>query len=135
MATAKPKLSDELSQKRTDLSVQRTMMSADRSLMSWVRTGLSLIGFGFTIYAFLQSIAEKTQAIMSSATPRRIGMILLALGIISIVFGCLQDLATIKTIKKIHHVSAWRFSFIIAGIIGLLGVFLFVSLLLQVHLI
>ena len=129
------KLTDTLAQQRTDLAAERTIMAADRSLMAWVRTGLALIGFGFTIYAFLQSIAEKGKtAIISIPQSRRIGLFLLALGIISIVLGCLQDLATVKNIKKIYDISPWRFPLIIAGFIGLLGIFLFVSVFIKMRL-
>jgi len=65
---------------------------------------------------------------------RRIGLFLLALGIISIVLGCLQDWATIRSIKKIHSVSPWRFPLIIAGFIGLLGIFLFISVFIKIQL-
>ncbi len=130
------KLTDRLAQKRTELAAQRTLMAADRSLMAWVRTGLALIGFGFTIYAFLLSLTEKNHdAIISMHGARRIGLFLLALGVISIVLGLLQDWATIKSIKKIYNVSMLRFPLLIAGLVCLLGIFLFVSVFLKVHLI
>lgn len=129
------KLTDTLAQQRTDLAAERTIMAADRSLMAWVRTGLSLIGVGFTIYAFLQSLAEKGKtAIISMQQARRIGLFLLALGIASIILGCLQDWITVKNIKKIYNISPWRFPLIIAGFIGLLGIFLFVGIFIKVRL-
>lgn len=132
---AKAKLSDELALKRTELAARRTIMAADRSLMAWVRTGLALIGFGFTIYAFLQSVVEKGQLTMISPDKvRRIGLFLLALGVISILLGALQDWMTVRSIKKIYGVAAWRFTLVIAGSVGALGIFLFVSIFLKIHL-
>ena len=133
--TEQLKLSDELAIKRTELAAQRTIMAADRSLMAWVRTGLSLIGFGFTIYAFLQSMMEKTSlTILSAEGPRRIGLFLLAIGIVSIVLGVIQDWATVKGIHKVYKVSTWRFPLVIAGLVGLLGILLFILVIIRVHL-
>lgn len=127
------KLSDVLARKRTELAAQRTVMAADRSLMAWVRTGLSLIGFGFSIYAFLQSVAIEKQLPISDQAPRRIGLFLLALGIVSIILGVLQDWITVRNIKKTYDIIVWRFTLLIAAIIGLLGVLLFVLVFIKVR--
>ncbi len=134
MEHAESELSNELAQTRTDLAAQRTLMAADRSLMAWVRTGLSMIGFGFTIYAFLESLAEKgTLLTVSADGPRRIGLFLLFLGVISILLGTLQYWTTIKEVKKIYTCSAWRFTLIIAALIALLGLVLFVAMFVKAH--
>lgn len=127
------KLSDKLAQKRTELAAQRTVMAADRSLMAWVRTGLSLIGFGFSIYAFLQSLAIEKKLPIGIQAPRRIGLFLLALGILCIIFGALQDWIAIQNIKKVYQVAVWRFALLIAATIGILGVVLFILVLIRVQ--
>ncbi|MGD9108264.1 MAG: DUF202 domain-containing protein [Gammaproteobacteria bacterium] len=128
-----PKLSDVLAQKRTELAAQRTVMAADRSLMAWVRTGLALIGFGFSIYAFLQSLATGEKLPINIQAPRRIGLFLLALGILCIILGALQDWIAIKNIKKIYQVAVWRITLFIAVTIGILGVVLFILVLIKVQ--
>ena len=71
------------------LAMQRTLMAASRTLLAWTRTGMSQISFGFTIYKVLDDFEKqgKLTPPYQILTPDRVGMILLALGMCSIVFG------------------------------------------------
>lgn len=132
----KPQLSDVLAQKRTALSAKRTIMSAERSLMAWIRTGLTMIGFGFTIFAFLQSLLESKAALkLSMAAPRRIGLFLIGIGVLSLVFGSIEYWGTVKSFGKEYGYSPWRFPLLMAVLICALGVFLFVAIILNMPLI
>ena len=129
-------LTDKLAQKRTDLAAQRTIMAAERSLMAWIRTAISMIGFGFTLYTFLAALADKgTLLTMSTEGPRRVGLFLLAIGMLAIFFGSLEFIATGRDVKKITDIQIGSFSLILAALIFLLGMVLFISIFIKIHLI
>jgi len=130
------KTSNELAGERTGLAVDRTVMAANRTLMAWVRTGLSMISFGFTIYKFLQAAVkvETVEHVMLRAqSPRRFGLFLIALGVVSVVLGAVEYFATVKRLNTMSEriYSPCNFSFIMALAIGLLGLFLFTTILIH----
>lgn len=137
MAT-EPRSSYDLANERTDLALERTAMAASRTLLAWIRTGLSLIGFGFTIYKFLKAVAAgpMTEAI-STNEPRRLGLFLIALGVMSIGFGTLEYCRMIARLNKLssHHFRTINTSAIIGFSVGLLGTFLFLTILLNTEVI
>lgn len=124
----------DLAHGRTDLAVQRTVMAANRTLMAWVRTALALISFGFTIYKFLQAAAGSAAKLspLQAQGPRRLGLMLIFLGTASVVLGTVEYVRTVKELEKMSgkeyrpHVD---FSLIVGAVIGLLGLFLFVTIL------
>lgn len=124
MAQPSTNLSTELAQQRTSLAVQRTSMAANRSLMAWVRTGISMIGFGFTIYKFLESFSEE---LARENTPRNVGMFLIAIGTLSVFFGCLEFWHTISQLYKEHKIPLRKFPLILAGAIFALGAMLLIA--------
>jgi putative membrane protein len=118
MASEGAKSSNELAQDRTDLAVDRTLMAASRSLMAWVRTGLSMIGFGFTIYKFL---SNEAQGLVRD--PRNVGLFLIALGIVSIVFGGIEYMQTVDDLRRSYGAKKFRkYPLIMAFLVGGLGV-------------
>ena len=130
---AETKSANELAQERTELAVERTVLAADRSLMAWIRTGLSMIGFGFTIYKVLNAMqAQLGDAVNRPHAPRRIGLILIALGVTSILLGLASYVRTMKGFGKKYDLSAWRFPIALAGMISLLGIGLFVIIFLKI---
>lgn len=121
----------------TALAVDRTAMAADRSLMAWIRTGLAQIGFGFTIYKFLQYAQEQMlasgQAAAANATgPRMVGLFVIGLGVLSLTFGILENLATIRGLRRTHTLTHARYSLVMAGVVLALGIALFVGILLRI---
>jgi putative membrane protein len=109
-------------------------MAADRTLMAWVRTGLSLIGFGFTIYKFLQAATENASAqivLMHVQGPRRLGLLLIALGTLSVAIGAVEHFLTVKRLNELFFVKhkPFTFSFFVGMVVGLLGLFLFITIL------
>lgn len=133
------KTSNELAGERTDLAVERTAMAATRTFMAWVRTGTALIGFGFTIYKFLQAAYLQAKsagvevALMRPQGPRRLGLVLLCLGTAAVVLGTMEYLETIKRLNKLSKTKLGLVKFAMtAGIVvGLLGLFLFVTILIN----
>jgi putative membrane protein len=113
----------------TEMAVERTIMAADRSLMAWVRTGLSLISFGFTIYKFIeyqqQNLKAEGKEVVSSSSPRLFGLLMIGLGILSLVFGSIENISTVNSYKKDYKFSRTRYSLIISAIITVIGIILF----------
>jgi putative membrane protein len=131
MAEGQPRTANELACDRTDLAVDRTVMAAGRTLMAWIRTALSMISFGFTIYKFLDAAASgKAVGIIDAAGPRRLGLFLIALGVISVILGSVEYFQTVKRLDALSKESfrPLNFSFIMGILIGLLGVFLFITI-------
>ena len=131
MADGQPKTANELAVDRTDLAVDRTVMAAGRTLMAWVRTALSMISFGFTIYKFLDAATHGNAVGMLHAQgPRRLGLFLIALGVISVILGSVEYFQTIKRLDAMSAASyrPLNFSFIVGVLIGLLGLFLFITI-------
>jgi putative membrane protein len=117
------------------LASLRTAMAAQRTMMAWVRTALSLIGFGFTIYKFLQAALVEAQGanlgLLKVQGPRRPGLFLIALGTASVLMGSIEYFGTIRRLNvhsEIRH-NPLSFSFVLGVLIGLLGVFLFITIL------
>jgi putative membrane protein len=127
---------DVMAGERTDLSIERTVMAADRTLMGWVRTALSLISFGFAIYKFLQAAAgDASVALVRIQGPRRLGLTLIALGIAAVVSGSIDYYRTVKRLndRSDAHYKPLSFSFTLGIVVGLLGLFLFLTILIHVE--
>ncbi len=142
MSQPEPKLGDVLAQKRTDLAVDRTnlsvegtLMGAERTLMAWTRTGLSMIGFGFTIYKVLQALLkEGVQLTLSIKGPRNLGLFLIGLGAASTLMGVLEYLSQARNLQKKFGATYRKFPIIASGLIFMLGLWLFVSIILHAEL-
>jgi putative membrane protein len=121
----------------TDMAVERTIMAADRSLMAWVRTGLSLISFGFTIYKFLDIQDKQLQAMGKSlpdiSSPKVVGLLMIGLGILSLVLGTVENLATIKSYRRQFDIKRARYALFISGIITLIGIVLFLGIVFKLN--
>ena len=117
---------------RTDLAVERTVMAANRTLMAWVRTALSLISFGFTMYKFLQAEMVKVQNNMKQwKDPKNLGLFLIALGTVSVILGTIEYFQTIKRLDKLspRDYKPYNYTLLVGFILGLLGIFLFITIL------
>jgi putative membrane protein len=136
MGNPEPKSVTDLAVQRTDLAIERTMMAANRTLMAWVRTSTSLTSFGFTIYKFLQqaaaSGASKT-VLINAQGPKRLGLFLIALGTGSAILGTIEYYHTALNLDKMKDVrrKPLNFSVIVGAAIGLMGLFLFLTILLN----
>jgi len=120
--------SDELAEDRTDMASMRTVMAADRTLMAWVRTSLSLSSFGFTIYKVLQGFAEAGLRLPHGQTPLVVGLFLTGLGTLAMVMGSVEYVQTLRELRKFIDIKLTRPAFIMAILMGLMGLFLFISI-------
>jgi len=132
MAHEEKKTANVLAGERTDLAVERTVMAANRTLMAWIRTGLSLISFGFTIYKFLQAATAVAELpLLKAQGPWRLGLTLIAIGTTSVILGAIEYFMTLKRLDKLSErdYKPLNFSFIVGILVGLLGLFLFITIL------
>ena len=136
MAPIEPKTANELAGERTDLAVQRTAMAASRTMMAWVRTGTSLISFGFTIYKVLQAAVATTASasklsLLNAQGPRRLGLMLIFLGTASIIMGTYEYFKMARQLKAMsgkEYKMETDSSLVLGVFVGLLGLFLFISI-------
>lgn len=119
----------------TNMAVDRTVMAADRSLMAWVRTGLSLISFGFTIYKFLEISREQLlgsgRNLTGISSPKLVGLFMIGIGILSIILGIIENVATVKILRGRYQVKRVRYSLFMAIILTLFGFTVFMGILFQ----
>ena len=120
--------SDELAGDRTDMAGMRTLMAADRTLMAWVRTSLSLSSFGFTIYKVLQGFAEAGLHLPHHQTPLVVGLFLTGLGTLAMVMGSVEYAQALRELRHFMDIKLTRPAFIMAMLMGLVGLFLFFSI-------
>jgi uncharacterized membrane protein YidH (DUF202 family) len=68
---------------------------------------------------------------MKAAGPRRLGLFLIALGVTSVILGSIEYYNTVQRLNKMspQRYKAVNFSFLVGILIGLLGLFLFVTIL------
>ena len=120
--------------KLTDsLALDRTRMAAERTLMAWVRTALSMISFGFTIYKFLQVLQEQDKLhVLRPQAPRNVGLTLIGIGTFAVIIACVQHWKYIEKLTPNQPYKLWRdLTFIVACLIGFLGLLMFVSIILR----
>jgi putative membrane protein len=121
MTAVAARSSNELAQDRTDLALDRTLMAADRTLMAWVRTALSMISFGFTIYKFLQTMRTDASHLPVEG-PRRLGLALISLGLISLFVAWLEYIARLRKLGRPRGEALRSLPLWVAGFVGVIGV-------------
>jgi putative membrane protein len=92
----------ELAARRTGMAFQRTRLAEDRTLMAVIRTSLSLIGFGFTIFQFFQRLREQ-DVITKAAAARNFGVVLVALGILMLIFGIIYHIQFMLGLRHLRE--------------------------------
>jgi putative membrane protein len=85
---------------RIPAALVRTAFSSEQSLMSWIRTCLSLFTFGFSITQFFQYLEEKQEVLQLSAGPRRLGLVLVFVGILALLLAMIDHVQRIRNMKK-----------------------------------
>jgi putative membrane protein len=114
------------------LNLNRTRMAADRTLMAWIRTALTMISFGFTLYKFIQVIQEnKPSSTSMEHAPRLVGLTLIGLGTFALITACLQYMRYIKILGLKLRSNPWDMTFIIALLLGMMGLLMFFSIIIN----
>jgi putative membrane protein len=120
----------------TELAVERTLMAADRSLMAWIRTGLSLISFGFTIYKFLdfsrEQLINSGKVLPVVSGPKLVGLFMIGMGILSLIFGTMENFATIKDLRERFVLRRKRYALLMALMITIFGLTIFIGIIFRI---
>ena len=95
-------MGDEVSrlEAEADERRERAFVDADRIMMQVIQTSLSLIGFGFTINTLFQSAVVRGLAPATDASARRLGLALLALGLLLLAMGIWNQVRLLGTLTK-----------------------------------
>ena len=121
-----------LAQERTDLAVKRSYLAADRTLMAWIRTTLSMIGFGFTIGKLGQVLkAIEGPGILGNVRTislKSLAFFLVILGVTALLAAALQFRKRVHDLRKEGLERQLGFSFYVAIVLVLIGLFALTSL-------
>jgi putative membrane protein len=88
---------------RTMLAYERTRIASERTLMAWTRTAVSLVGFGFSIPKFFRFLAEAHPQARPMIAPDNLGLMLIALGTLSLSAGMLQHVLLLRRLESHAH--------------------------------
>jgi putative membrane protein len=91
----------EITRALSALALVRTAFSSQRSLMAWMRTSVSLYTFGFSIAKFTDYLEQRAQGVEFSGSPRLLGLILIAMGIVAIVLAVFEHSRRIRRMKQL----------------------------------
>ncbi len=106
----------------------------ERTFLAWVRTAIAIMAFGFVIEKFdLFLVALAPQAALKQIAPHgqkfanAAGLAFIAIGVVIIVLAGIRFAATAKAIDAEDTLPSpgERFDLALAGMIGLLGISLF----------
>ena len=106
----------------------------ERTFLAWVRTAIAVMAFGFVIEKFdlfLAALAPQTALMQIAPHGQKFanaaGLAFIAIGVVMIVLAGIRFTATVKAIDAEDTLPSpgERFDIALAGLIGLLGVSLF----------
>ena len=112
------------------LALVRTAFSSQRSLMSWMRTSVSLYTFGFSITKFTDYLEQQKQDVELSGSPRLLGLIFIAMGIVAIVLAVFEHAKRIRRMNQLglpdvsqpHLPTIAALALFVIGIVTLVGI-------------
>jgi putative membrane protein len=81
-------------------SLVRTAFSSEQSLMSWMRTSVSLFMFGFSITQFFHYLEKQQAGIQFPASPRRLGLTLIWVGVLALVLAMFEHVHRLRTLRN-----------------------------------
>ena len=115
----------------TRLAYERTYLAHERTLMGWVRTALALISFGFTIAKVFEYLREKEGARATLLTPRTVGIIMIATGLVALALATIQHRRASRVLHEHCPDLPPSLSGVLAAFIALLGVLALLSAILR----
>ena len=126
----------QLAEQRTALATERTFLAFERTLLAWLRTALSLISFGFTLAKFFQYLAQQRGSpvvglLGHTWASDTVGLSMVAIGTFALVLAVIQHRRRVRAMRDLGLEQQWNLALWVAAPVALLGVFAFLSLLLQ----
>jgi putative membrane protein len=119
---AAQKRSAAQSDPRVQLAFERTFLAYERTRIAWVRTALALISFGFAIAKILQYLREKHGETATLMSPRAVGLVMIAIGLVSLILADRQERRGLRALRERCPELPTPVSGVMAVLIALLGV-------------
>jgi len=107
---------------RVQLAYERTFLAYERTRIAWVRTALALISFGFAIAKVLQYLREKEGETATLLSPRGVGLVMIAIGLLSLILADRQERRALKALRECCPNLPEPISGVMTVLIALLGV-------------
>jgi putative membrane protein len=116
---------------RVQLAFERTFLAYERTRIAWVRTALALISFGFAFAKVLQYLREQRGETATVISPRGVGLMMIAIGVISLILADWQERRALKALRERCPQLPAPIAGVVAVLIALLGVPAFIGALLR----
>jgi putative membrane protein len=113
----------------TKLAFERTRVAYERTMMAWIRTATSLIAFGFSVYKFFEIEDGHLRPMLIS--PRRFGIILIAVGLLSLLLGLIEHARDMRLLRVQYQEMPRPASVWVGLVIGALGLLALVAVILR----
>ena len=104
-------------------------LANERTMLAWVRTGIGIIAFGFAVVKF-SLFVRQLSLVLGEKMPQpkgysaEIGIVLVALGTLSIVFAYLKYRETDRQLKSGDYQQSQLLIQLLVGLISLIGLVL-----------
>ena len=112
---------------RVQLAYERTFLAYERTRIAWVRTALALISFGFAIAKILQYLREKEGETATLLSPRGVGLVMIAIGLLSLILADCQERRALKALRERCPELPKPIAGMVAMLIAFLGVLAFIG--------
>ena len=111
------------------LAWERTFLAHERTLLAWVRTATSLITFGFALYKFYYFVHPTISPTHGEALfgARTYGLCMMGFGVAALVVATLHHRQQMKAIRGLYPEAPLSLSFILAGLMAVLGLIAFAA--------
>jgi putative membrane protein len=90
-------------------------------LLAWIRTSASLFSFGFAISKFFTYL-EGQENVQFSAGPRRLGLVLVCLGVLVLVPAVIEHARRLRRMKELGLPTVSWFSLPNATALGVIAI-------------
>ena len=116
------------------LGLERTFLAHERTLMAWVRTATSMITFGFALYKFFYYVHQDRPATRGEELlgGRTYGLCMMGFGVATLVVATLQHRQQTKALRGLFPEAPPSLSYVLAGLMGALGLIAFATALFRV---
>ncbi|MGA9652193.1 YidH family protein [Pedobacter sp.] len=110
-------------------------LANERTYLAWIRTGIGIMAFGFVVVKFslfvkqIGVVLQTKPASASHGYSNVIGIILVALGMLAILFAFLQYRRTEKQLKTGSYVPTTLLTTLLTGVLFLISILLIAYLL------
>ena len=110
-------------------------MAAERTLMAWVRTSLAMISFGFTLGKLDSALGSTEVHLLFGRTTDIVGVAyyLVSVGTIALMLAAVQNRIEVKALVRPGMTRRPSLAFVMAILLGVLGLFVFTDLLRQLR--